>query len=960
MPRRNILTKRQQSKLLDLPTGVASLHEHYTLDDFDLEQIKQRRRAHNKMGFALQLCALRYPGRLLAPGETIPIEVLEFLGDQIGIAEGDLAGYAAREETRHNHLAQLRDLYGFKSFTGRGAAELRQWLLDQAFHATSNLDLAKRFIARCRETLTILPGISTIERLCAEMLVAAERQIDAVIADRLDERMQRRLDLLLDDRVTDQLTRFVWLRQFDVGNNSRAANQLLDRLERLQKLELPTDLLADIPLHKIKRLRRHGERYFADALRDLSNDRRYAIMGVCALEWQAAISDALVETHDRIVGRTWREAKRLADARIDDAQASMRDTLLSFKDMGTSLLAAHGDNQPLEPVIQWSKLESLVAVAGKLTSTMAADPIAHVTGGWGRFRRYVPRMLHVLQIEAAPVCAPLVNAAHLIRDKTTGHDQPKGFLRKTSKWHRHLKADDIRMWEVAVFFHMRDAFRSGDIWLAHSERFGDQSKALVPASAVSNSTELTVPRDVDEWLADKRQEMTAALRTLSRAASKGLLPHASIETGALKIDRLPPNVPDGADQLVLDLYAQMPEARITEIMLAVDAEVGFTDAFTNFRTGAVCRDKLGLMNVLLAEGLNLGLRKMAEASNSHGYWQLQRVSQWHIVSDAINRALGMVIEAQHDLPMAHLWGLGETASSDGQFFPTTQHGEAMNLINAKYGNDPGIKAYTHVSDQFGPFASQKIPVTVNEAPFILDGLLTTAAGRKIKEQYVDTGGFTDHTFALTSLLGYQFVPRIRDLPSKRLFLFDPAAAPKNLHGLIGGKVRENLIRDHWEDILRVAVTMDTGAIQPSQIMRKLASYPRQNALAVALREVGRIERTLFIARWLTDSKLQRRAQIGLNKGEAHHALKNALRIGRQGEIRDRSSRAQDDRLAGLNLLAAIIIYWNTRQLGQIIAKRRNAGIYDPENLLSHVSPLGWAHILLTGEYRWPKKRLKNP
>ncbi|GAA6198633.1 hypothetical protein NBRC116598_40780 [Pseudophaeobacter arcticus] len=43
----------------------------------------------------------------------------------------------------------------------------------------------------------------------------------------------------------------------------------------------------------------------------------------------------------------------------------------------------------------------------------------------------------------------------------------------------------------------------------------------------------------------------------------------------------------------------------------------------------------------------------------------------------------------------------------------------MNLINAKYGNDPGIKAYTHVSDQFGSFASQKIPATVNEAPFIL-------------------------------------------------------------------------------------------------------------------------------------------------------------------------------------------------------------------------------------------------
>ncbi len=83
--------------------------------------------------------------------------------------------------------------------------------------------------------------------------------------------------------VTDQLTRFVWLRQFDMGNNSRAANQLLERLDRLQKIELSPDLVANIPLHKIKRLPRHGERYFADALRDLAEERRYAIMGVrCA------------------------------------------------------------------------------------------------------------------------------------------------------------------------------------------------------------------------------------------------------------------------------------------------------------------------------------------------------------------------------------------------------------------------------------------------------------------------------------------------------------------------------------------------------------------------------------------------------------------------------------------------------------------------------------------------------
>ena len=161
-------------------------------------------------------------------------------------------------------------------------------------------------------------------------------------------------------------------------------------------------------------------------------------------------------------------------------------------------------------------------------------------------------------------------------------------------------------------------------------------------------------------------------------------------------------------------------------------------------------------------------------------------------------------------------------------------------------------------------------------------------------------------------------------------------------------------------MLRSAATMAAGIMPPSQLLRKFAAYPRQHDLAVALREIGRIERTLFIIDWLLDADMQRRVQLGLNKGEAHHALKNALRIGRQGEIRDRSSEGQHYRMAGLNLLAAIVIYWNTVRLGEAVRQRKRAGLPVEPELLAHISPLGWAHILLTGEYRWPRTAPGNP
>ena len=76
----------------------------------------------------------------------------------------------------------------------------------------------------------------------------------------------------------------VWLRQFNVGSNSAVAVRLLERLEFLQDIELSADVLSDIPPHRVSRLRRQGERYFADGLRDISGDRRLAILAVCVIE----------------------------------------------------------------------------------------------------------------------------------------------------------------------------------------------------------------------------------------------------------------------------------------------------------------------------------------------------------------------------------------------------------------------------------------------------------------------------------------------------------------------------------------------------------------------------------------------------------------------------------------------------------------------------------------------------
>jgi len=109
------------------------------------------------------------------------------------------------------------------------------------------------------------------------------------------------------------------------------------------------------------------------------------------------------------------------------------------------------------------------------------------------------------------------------------------------------------------------------------------------------------------------------------------------------------------------------------------------------------------------------------------------------------------------------------------------------------------------------------------------------------------------------------------------------------------------------------------------MLRKLAAYRRQNQLDLALQELGRIERTLFMLDWLESPELRRRCHAGLNKSEQRHFLAQVICTFKQGRIADRSAEAQQFRASGLNLVIAAIVFWNSTYIADAIAHLRATG-----------------------------------
>ena len=241
----------------------------------------------------------------------------------------------------------------------------------------------------------------------------------------------------------------------------------------------------------------------------------------------------------------------------------------------------------------------------------------------------------------------------------------------------------------------------------------------------------------------------------------------------------------------------MPPARITELLHEVNRTTGFASAFTNLRTGERCEDVNALLAAILADATNLGLGRMAAASHGVTRDKLIWTADAYIRPETYKAALARIIRAHHALSIASAWGDGTTSSSDRQFFRSAKRGDAAGEVNARYGHDPGLGFYTHVSDQHGPYSVRVMSATSHEAPYVLDGLMHHGTALRIGTHYTDTGGASDHVFIPCAMLGFRFCPRLRDLPDRKLATIEPAAAYKDLAPLIGRRVKADVIREHW-------------------------------------------------------------------------------------------------------------------------------------------------------------------
>lgn len=431
MPRRSLFTATERELLLAFPDDETDIIRYYTFSEQDLSLIRQHRGAHNRLGFSIQLCYLRYPGHSLPVDGEPPPFLLQTVSQQLKIDSAIWPQYAERAETRREHLLELQTVYGFNPFSGTHYQNHVKLLTDLALQTDKGIILAKALVEDLRKNQIIIPALNVIERICTEAITRGTRRIYQTLAGALTEEQCDLLDKLLEVRTPTKSSGLAWLRQPAGAPNAKHLLEHIDRLKSIYSLNLDEGLEYQIHQNRLLKLAREGRQMTAQHLRDLEPSRRYATIVAILLETRATIIDEIVDMHDRIMGTLFSRAKRSHAEQFQQSGKAVNDKVRLFWRIGQALLEVKQSGKDpfvaIESILSWEAFTQSITEAEKLAQSVKSDFLSGIGNGYTQIRRYAPALLETLHFSAAPAAKDILDAITALKlmnaEKT--HKVPK-------------------------------------------------------------------------------------------------------------------------------------------------------------------------------------------------------------------------------------------------------------------------------------------------------------------------------------------------------------------------------------------------------------------------------------------------------------------------------------------------------------------------------------------------------
>jgi TnpA family transposase len=955
----------------------------FTISAKELDLIGDSKADHNLLGAACLLKYFQHEGRFPAEKQDIPPIVIVHLAQQLGVVPEKIIPYDWEGRTIKAHRAAIRTFLGVHEATLADEEAVVEWLCQEVVAEQRQEEaLVVSFYAHCKEQLIDPPTPDRVRRLVHTAIHRFDERLSASIMQGLSLETRSRLDALLTLELPEAPTREEMVSALEEasgetetveasqeGEPPRPQSALhalkqdtgplslervlqeIAKLERIHQLGLPADLFAQVSGKTLDSYRNRV------AVEDLQEVRRHPdpirftlLAGYCWRRRQEIVDTLVQLLLDMAHHLTTKAERRVEKAFVKDIKKVSGKTTLLFRLAEAAVDKPDGTiREVVFPVVSEQTLRDLVKEYKAGGSTYQQQVQKAMRGPYSKhYRRMLPLILkHLAFCSNNEVHQPIIQALELLRkyidvpltqphfasSETVPLDQivPTSWRKAVVTQDTAGKTEQVSRlnYELCVLHTLREKVRSKEVWVRHASRFRNPDDDLPTDFARKRATyyeALHLPLDADTYIQRLQADMTTALEQLDQTMPDN--PHVRLLSkggGWISLTPLPPQPqPQHLRLLKAELGTRWSMVELLDILKETDLRVRFTDRFKS----PTVREHLEratiqkrLLLALYGLGTNIGLKRVCAGDHGESYRDVLYACHRFLTKDALRAAIADVANAIFRVRLPDIWGEGTTAcASDSKKYSAWDQ-NLMTEWHARY-RGPGVLIYWHVERKAVCIYSQLKRCSSSEVAAMITGLLRHASEMQVERNYVDTHGQSELGFAFCSLLGFQLLPRLKNLHAQKLYRPEtghPEAYP-NLQPVLTRPIKWDLIRQQYDEMVKFATALRLGTAEAEEILRRFTRNGVQHPTYSALLELGKVQRTIFLCHYLSSEELRREIQEGLNVVENWNSATNFIHFGRHGEFATNNVEDQELAMLALHLLQISLTFIQTLMIQEVLSE----------------------------------------
>ena len=960
------------------PWTPEELAHHFTLTTGE-----QAFLGHKGAAATLHLAALlktfQLQGEFLDRPQAVPAAVIDVLAQQLGLSPVLWAEVDWSTRTARRYRDEVADFCGFRGFQASDEAALIAHLTPLVADLNTDSEVLKQ---RGREFLRgqrLVPPTAQRFGRCLRAAVGAQAEHWMQRVQRqLSSQTCRALDALIStDAAADDLQPLLVVRSTLATLKDTAGRVKVDtvlaelaKLTELRALGLPPQLFQGVPPRVLQQYRRRAASEPPRELRRHPAPLRHVLLAALCWERLVEVTDDLVELLISVAHHIGTRAESKVEAEVlRHLRRVQGKSALLFK------LAKAARAQPeravrdvIYPVVPETVLDDLIREM-EAEGTYGREVRLVTRNSYGHhYRRAISLLLGVLTFRCNnDRHQPIMRALALLtkyRDRRIGtfplgEDVPLGGVVKDD-W-QALVLDDAEgrrinrvTYEMCVLTTLRDKIRCKEVWIEGAGRFRKPDEDL-PGDFEQKRAEyysaLNQPGEAQTFTAQLRTRMERALDALNTDLpdnARVRLITSKKGKGRLSVSPLTAlPEPQNITRLAAALVQRWPMTNLLDVLKETELRTGFTDAFHTVAAREVLSREVVQRRLLLCLhgiGTNAGLKRMCSGGGEDSFADLQYIRRRYVQKEQLRDAISRVCNAIFQARDAALWGEATTtcASDSKKFGAWNQN--LMTEWHARYGG-PGVMVYWHVEQHSVCIYSQLKRCSSSEVAAMIEGVLRHDTEMEVDKNYVDTHGQSEVGFAFCHLLGFQLLPRLKNMGRQKLYRANRGEPEKyaQLQAILTRPIQWELIEQQYDEMIKLATALRLGTADAESILRRFTRQNVQHPTYRALAELGKAVKTAFLCDYLRQEELRREIHEGLQVIESWNSANDFILYGKGGEFTSNRIDEQELQMLGLHLLQVSLIYVNTLMMQQVLAQPEWQGRLTGADLRA-LTPLKWQHI----------------